>query len=256
MNKTFSNGRKCSALMAASAGAAVCLTGGGYAAVVTGKVADLNSGRQTFGASSFQVLPAAVGGHARLQSSHSTTIFFYSRTFSGVSRAARVVTTASYIAALSASISIKNGLPHFSRAYASVPHSVTNKYFGVAYPVSKTEYVYGWLEVKSTNSSGTSISFDKWGYNNAPDTPIKTLADSLTTHTLSLSDGRVKLYWANTNEEGIARYEVQKEDASGTWSAVDGEIPGEGHYSAAAPKGSTCRLLVEMLDGATREIRF
>ena len=84
----------------------------------------------------------------------------------------------------------------------------------------------------------------------------KPLSDSVTTRKLDLSDGRAKLHWANTNEDGVARYEVQAKDASGAWRAVDSSAPGESRYSATVAKDATCRLVVEMVDGKTHEANF
>jgi hypothetical protein len=136
-----------------------------------------------------------------------------------------------------------------------VPHSQSTKYFGVSFPVSLTAYDYGWVGVTSTSANGMSISFNKWAYDNTG-APIMTLADTVTTRKMTLSDGRVKLHWTNANEDGIARYEVQTKDASGAWKAVDSDAPGVGKYGATVAKDAQCKIVVEKVDGTTEEVAF
>jgi hypothetical protein len=73
---------------------------------------------------------------------------------------------------------------------------------------------------------------------------------------LVLTNGQEKLHWSNDSEDGVARYEVQSQDASGAWTAADSDVPGSGSYSTKIDSGKTCRLVVEMTDGPTKEIAF
>ena len=114
-----------------------------------------------------------------------------------------------------------------------------------------TQY-YGWSQFQV---SGSTFLFGAWSY--APvGSGIKTLSSSVSASKLGLSDGRTKLLWSNTNEDGIARYETQTKDASGAWTTVSSDAAGAGSYSATVPAGVACRIVVEKVDGATEEIGF
>lgn len=274
MRNAVSSKRKCSALLAAGAGVAVCLTGGGRAVGVTGNVSSLNGGQKTFTApvgvwEYVNIVPGLMDSPAALNSNTlgrgaqiwlprnhvTTTAGPGTQTTSRNNHIAQNGLPGGYLTALAAGVTVGPALPAFTSSWGYLPHSLTNKYFAVAFATSLTTYDYGWLEVVSTSANGKIIQFGKWGYN-ATGAAIKTLAGSVITHQVGLSDGRVKLLWNNGNEDGVARYEVQVKDVSGAWHAVDSTTPGEGRYATTLAGGSECRLLVENVDGATQEIAF
>jgi hypothetical protein len=154
------------------------------------------------------------------------------------------------MAVLSSGVTVSAGLGAFQSA-ALNPSGVSNKYYAMSFNDSGTKY--GWVHVVS--STGNILIMDLWSYNAAGGT-IKTLSDSVTTSRLALTGGKEKLHWSNDNEDGVARYEVQSKDASGAWQAADSDVPGSSSYSAKIDSGKTCRLVVEMTDGSTKEIDF
>lgn len=242
--------RKCSAALAAGAGVAVCLTGGGpvQAVFISGSIAGTNAGVTVF-APADSVF--AFGSLARwyLNNAGGGRISFSWFSDPGVLNGTGV---GSYAAAHGAGITVSAGMPNGFHNLCWVPSSLSDKYFAVQF-LSGTRY--GWLHVVSSNAAGGSITIDKWGYENTGGT-CKTLLDSVATQTLRLSDGRVQLHWTNANEDGVARYEVQAKDASGAWQALGSEAPGDGHYAAVAAANSECRLIVEKVDGTTADIGF
>ncbi len=269
MNSIVSSRRKCSAVLAAGAGAAVCLTGGGPAAgaVNHGFVSSLNGGQKSFTvgvtATNANIFPSL---HATLGKVGAGLRFYIPyRNFATTPTGTQVTSRLGYVAtdgvvpgiyvvdAFSVNAPIGPLWPHFFR-WGYVPAIAGTKYFGVKYPVSLTDYRYGWVSV--TSAAGNKIVFDQWSFNSTSNGSIFTLADCVTTRKLDLSDGRAKLHWGNANEEGVARYEVQAKDASGAWKAVDSSAPGESRYSATVAKDAACRLVVEMVDGATHEVAF
>ncbi len=265
MKNTTSSKRKCSAMLAAGAGAAVWLTTqGANASVVTGNVSTLNTGNKTFvvgtGVVNVHPLPPNLIADAAIafDSVHvwmelGGALFWNGTGFTTVWANFKLA-AGGYIAALSAHVTVDGAMTNLAQT-AFMPPSQSDKYFAVRYGLTPSTYGYAWINVVSTSSDAKTIVFGKWAYENSG-AAIKTLADSVTTQQLKLSDGQVKLHWANANEDGVARYEVQAKDASGAWKAVDSSTPGESRYSATVAGGSTCRLVVEKVDGATQEINF
>ncbi len=248
MNTKKRFNRKCSALLAAGAGAAVCLSGGGAAnaAIVTGNPLGSKLGLTAFPVSyHMRAFTSKVtwSMHNRGGSLIEFRSFAGSPLVNGTGGAS--------IAMHNADVTIGTGMSNGFGNDLDVPTSVTNKYIAVQFQDGGTRY--GWLRVPTMSNGGKTIHIDLWGYENAGAT-IKTLAESVVTQQLALSDGRVKLHWTNANEDGVARYEVQSKDASGEWQAVDSDTPGEGHYSATVAKDAQCRLVVEKVDGTTEAI--
>ncbi len=251
MKNTALSRRKCSAMLAAGAGVAVCLTGGGaQGAFVTGNIKGVSNTTSVFGVGGS---PKAFGGsiswHLNVVSGR---IVFNTGTISMSCPLNRTGGPGKYIAMHPAGVTVSNGMGTFDNV-RQVPNSVSDKYIATRFVKGGTRY--GWLHVVSSNGTGTSITIDKWGYENTG-ASVKTLSESVTTQKLGLSNGQVKLHWTNKNEDGVARYEVQAKDASGAWKAVDSSTPGEGHYAAMVAGGSECRLVVEKVDGATQQINF
>lgn len=248
--------RKCSALFAASTGIAVCLTGGGaQAAKVTGTIVDTNSAKSVFSGGILYAfgrnakwLLTSAGGSGRLLFSLYAGAGGTAKE-NGTANAAHVL-----FAAHNAGVVVKGTMANGFYDYMRFPSSVASKYVAVQFE-SGGHACYGWLEVKSTNASGTNIKLGKWGYENTG-ASIKTLADSVTTQKLSLSNGKVKLHWSNKNEENVARYEVQTKDASGEWKSVDSLVPGEGRYASMVAAGAESRLVVEKVDGGQEVANF
>ncbi len=116
---------------------------------------------------------------------------------------------------------------------------------------------YGWIQYQKVGTGDeTTFVMGAWAYENNVDGAIKTLAGSIEANTLFLSDGTTKLIWSNANEDGVSRYEAQMKNASGAWTTVSSDAAGAGSYSATVPAGSTCRIVVEKVDGAVEEIGF
>jgi hypothetical protein len=111
---------------------------------------------------------------------------------------------------------------------------------------------FGWSQYQKV---GTVLHFGAWGYNNTGGA-IKTLGESVTAHVVPLANGKNKLFWTNANEDGIARYEAQTQDASSAWTTVGSEAAGAGSYAATVPAASNCRIVVEKVDGSTEAIGF
>lgn len=244
--------RKCSAVLATGAGAVVCLASGGpaQAVFVSGNLKDSNGGTTSFGpGGSMKAFSSMVMWLlTKVNASH---LRFSS--LSGVGQLNATTLSAKYAAVHDPGVTVSTGMAGGFKDLCWVPLNVSNKYFAVRFDFSGN--TYGWIHVVSTDGSGNSIVVDKWGAEN-DHSPCKTLADSVTTRRLCLSDGRVKLHWANANEEGVARYEVQAQDASGAWNAIDSSAPGEGSYAATTSGDATCRLLVERVDGTSEEMTF
>jgi hypothetical protein len=230
--------RKCSALLATGVGAAVCLTGGTQAHAVNGTIAASNGGNSVFGNSTIYLF----GNKA------TATVFFGTIVRLGAGSLSFVRTGGANISNMSASVTVNSLLPAASIAVLS---NTTNKYYGMSFNDSGTKY--GWVEVISYASN--TLTLNAWSYNGSGGT-IKTLSDSVTTGRLALADGAEKLHWSNDNEDGVARYEVQSQDDSGNWTASNSDVPGSGSYTAKVDSGKTCRLVVEMTDGSTKEIDF
>lgn len=254
MKHTQKSMRKSSALLAAGAGAAVCLTGGGAQAVgVTGSIVNSN-GTTNFGPMDFLKACNSLANWFLQVYTNTTSSALYDFAFSCRNGYGMLNQNGSYARAHNGGVVVSSSMPGGFADYMKIPAGVSNKYFAVRYGnLGGAGVRYGWLHVKSTTAN--TISLDKWGYEFNGGT-IKTLADSIKASSLALSDGRVQLHWTNANEEGVARYEVQAKDASGAWNAVSSEVPGAGMYSIAVPAGSTCRVVVEKVDGTTEEIGF
>ncbi len=260
MKSTSSSKRKCSAVLAAGAGVAVCVTGGGAVYAATGNIAASNGGNALFPAgvnmkafgslASFNV--QIFGGKVAMICVTMTLGDPFLGT-PGVNPVT-VAIPAPYVRMLNAGVAVSAGLVNGFHYDGYIPAGVADgKYIGVTFEVGPNTR-YGWIHVVSATL--TNVTFDKWGSNTLDANVINTLSDSVTMRKLDLSDGRAKLHWANTNEDGVARYEVQTKDASGAWRAVDSSAPGESRYSATVAKDATCRLVVEMVDGKTHEATF
>jgi hypothetical protein len=242
--------RKCSAFLAAGAGAgaAVCLSSGGaQAAKVTGLIAASNAGKNTFVANDLQKCFGSKASWSWLAGGPHVFLSHIGASMNGTRTGINA-----YIAMHNAGVVISAGIANeWDGSY--LPDNASDKYIAVKFPFGGTRY--GWIHVISTNGTGTSIAMDKWGYEDTG-ASIKTLGESVSAKTLGLSDGRTKLMWSNTNEEGIARYKAQTKDASGAWTTVSSDAAGAGSYSATVPAGASCRLVVEKVDGAVEEIGF
>ncbi len=253
MRNTSLSNRKCSAILAAGAGVAVCLTGGGAkAGFVSGSIKGTNGGQSVFAVGHNSLYACSKGAMWNLAygSGTSNRINFSSQLGGGQLNG----TAGAYAVAHNAGVAVNAAMGGFADL-RRVPDNVADKFFAVKFGSLGGELRYGWLHVVSSNAGGSSIQIDRWGYENTGAT-CKTLSESVTTQKLGLSDGHTKVCWTNTNEDGIARYEVQAKDASGAWKAVDSSTPGEGHYAATVAGGSQCRLVVEKVDGATQQINF
>lgn len=173
--------------------------------------------------------------------------------FSAASKAAVFARNGAYVRVLKANVTLPGGYSFADSLKA--PSNTVNKYFAVRFNSGGNKY--GWVHVQSPSSDGSWLKVTRWGYNDQVGGTITTLADSISARQLSLSDGRVKLYWANANEDGIARYEVQTKDAvAGAWKAVRSDAVGAGAYSATVPSNAEYRVVVEKVDGTTEEVAF
>ena len=232
------NIRKCSTLLAASASAAVCLTGGhAFAASGTygGKLMD-KTGFHSFFSGKIHL----AFSNTRLVALKSSVTQFLTVATGTI----RVLGSGSTCKTLTAAnVWFGSGFLPF----------VENKYIAIRFN-DGGGFKYGWTEF--TCNSAASCKLYSWSYNNTVGGAIKTLSESVTAKKLPLLDGRTKLVWSNTNEDGIARYEAQTKDASGVWTTVSSDAAGAGSYSATVPAGATYRIVVEKVDGATEEIGF
>ncbi len=135
------------------------------------------------------------------------------------------------------------------------PTNVDGYYFAVRIGAA-APYTYGWVHVVSSTKDGLPVTIDSWGYNDVAGQPIKTLAESVKTKRLTLSDGSVRLHWSNDNEEGVASYAAQVE-RNGEWTTFGTWPKGEGRYSVKSPETSArCRLVVESIDGVVSTFLF
>ena len=258
--------RKCSALLAAGAGAAICLTSGGaQAAMVTGLFRSSNTS----------------AGTATGASDWKRAYFFDAKAFNvpglnwmgipnmiylNIGAPAVGVTTYLQVAGNPAGAhllmnpgqtidSALNWHNYVRMTTGTYFNGSSEKYYAVRFTTnSGANWKYGWWRM--TWIATDRIQVRGWGYQSLSDTATLTLADSITARKLGLADGREKLVWSNANEEGVARYEVQAKDASGAWNAVSSEVPGAGMYSIAVPKGNECRVVVEKVDGTAENIAF
>ncbi len=240
--------RKCSVLLAAGAGAAVCLSQP-HAAVSSGAVNNSFAKSVPFGVfdneiniSVYTFTSGLIG--LQLLGGTSNTAFFHgdgggSNTVIFKAADADVST----LAFPGQTVNIPYGFP-------------ASPYLGLKFTIDGAAgtYYYGWIEI--ANATATKLHVGEWGWNNSPGANIKTLADSLTTTKLPLATGLTRLHWTNDNEDGVARYEVQSKDASGAWQAIDSDTPGEGRYTATVAKDAECRLVVEKVDGQSEEVQF
>ena len=223
--------KKCSALLAAGAGAAVCLSGGPAQAIsgLTGPILASMSSAPAF--SGAIVLGNAMGVYFGGNGPYST----------------QVAVSGPMVATYGPGINCETGT--FTQG-AQAPAGGPDRFVKIRFN-NGTQY-YGWTQF--TNNAGV-FELGAWSYMPVG-AGIPTLADSVKAQKLGLADGREKLVWSNANEEGVARYEVQAKDAAGVWSAVSSEVPGAGMYSIAVPKGGECRVVLEKVDGTTEGIAF
>ncbi len=246
--------RKCSALLAAGAGAAVCLTGGaGHATIQSGSITGSNT-KATFVRGTIKIFGSQASFYmASSFYSMGATAWFPARLrAAGYLGTAKFPTAGNDIMDLATDVDLPGAL-NFQND-GTLKSNVSNKYVGVKFNASGIKY--GWLLYSTgTVGSGHDLTLSSWGYQDDGGS-IKTLSDSITTRRLALSDGTAKVHWANSNEDGVARYEVQTQDASGQWQAIDSDVPGDGSYDAKIDAGAECRLVVENVDGETREVAF
>ncbi len=254
--------RKCSAILAAGAGAAVCLTSAGtaHAAIVTGNISASNggtsfSGTTVFGSNGKSYLKA-FGDQVswRLRTDSPGARFSWMKNFPQINGVSAATVNGCLLAGHNADLTVSAGMANGFGQNRKIPASVSNKYMAVRFRDTNLDYYHGWMHI--VTGSNNTISFDKWGYQGTIEGSIKTLSDSVTTRKLALSDGQTKLHWANENEDGVARYEVQAKDAAGQWQAVDSNTPGDGAYAAKVDSDAECRLVVERVDGDTEEFAF
>ena len=269
--------RKCSAVLAAGAGAAMCLGSGEFAgnadaAVVTGLFKDSNAGGTATGtewkdAPNFTA-QAFNNANATWLASLGGGKIYIGGGGGGTSKQAKGVVGGTYVqvngggggahALLDPGITVNSGMNWLTSVFMTTGtffSGSTEKYYGVRFTTnSGTNWFYGWWHMRYIAASKVQVR--AWGYQNTADASILTLADSVTTSKLDLTDGQVKLHWTNSNEDGVARYEVQAKDASGEWQAVDSDAPGEGAYAAKVDGDGAYRLVVERVDGETEEVEF
>ncbi len=261
MKTENAHNRKCSAILAAGAGAAVCLTGGtGHAAVVTDSIAGSNAGISSFsgtsvfgdnGKSIIKAFDSQVSW--KLRTSAPGARFSWYNNFPQINGVSAASVDGCLLADLNADVTVSASMANQFGQNRKVPASVSDKYMAVRFRVSSL-YYHGWIHI--VTGGNNNITLDTWGYQSTVEGSIKTLSDSVTTRKLALSDGQTKLHWTNENEDGVARYEVQAKDAAGQWQAVDSNTPGDGAYAAKVDSDAECRLVVERVDGDTEEIAF
>ncbi len=255
MKPKKSRSRECSAMLAAAAGAVVCLTGGGAVQAVSGSI-NASNGRVSFDYSSYPVFKV-FGSRATFSIWTSSSMDIKPIGGNGTELLMSAMNTNVRKFAAGAPISSAIG-GVWGGAQTSPPHQghgtllppVSDEYFAVRFTDGGIRY--GWVHV--VNATNMMIQLDTWGYDT--DGNITTLSDSVTTRKLPLADGKVKVHWTNANEDGVSRYEVQAKDASGEWQAIDSDTPGEGVYAAKVDNDAECRLVVEMVDGTTEEVEF
>ncbi len=252
--------RKCSAILAAGAGVAVCLSSGEASAVqgtLTGTKANFTAVyTTTTNHAGTIVLNLSGAPEVKFEVvsyywSASSQTFVLNATAANTVRAERTGAGKLELFSVGDSISLGDfGNPGVGCDADNLPLGA-KKY--VVYYFGNPKK-YGWMEV--TASGANNISIGQWSFESNVGDGIKTLAGSITTHKLALSGSSTKLHWTNDNEDGVARYEVQAKDASGEWQAVDSDTPGEGHYAAKVDNDAQCRLVVEKVDGTTEEVEF
>ena len=237
--------KKCSAILAAGAGAAVCLSGSPALAVSGPAGNNLVSmgGTQTeFGGKiSLSVSMSFLCGRGSNNTEMVRATFgmpWHIATYASNAQCTSLFSGGSWAGCTLRVVGVPGG---------------DNRYIKIRFN-DGGGYKYGWSQYKDLG--GGTWQFGAWSYSNTVDGAILTLADSVKAQKLGLADGREKLVWSNANEEGVARYEVQAKDASGAWNAVSSEAPGAGMYSIAVPKGSNCRIVVEKVDGTAENIAF
>ncbi len=254
--------RKCSAILAAGAGVAVCLSSGEANAVLgtlTGTKANFTAVHTTTSNHAGTIVlnegytPEIRFGVVYYYWGATSQSFVINATATNTVRAERTGTGAGKLELFSLGESI--GLGDFGNP--GVGCDADNL------PLGAKKYVvyyfgnpkkYGWMEV--TASGAKNISIGKWSFENSVGEGIKTLAGSITARKLALSGNGAKLYWSNDNEDGVARYEVQAKDVAGEWQAVDSDTPGQGRYGATVAGEAEYRLVVERIDGTTEEATF
>ena len=236
-----------SPVMAGSAAAAVCLSGGGVAHGVTGPMT-VSNGTSSFTGKGYIY---AFVTQARWYKSGPT--LFRSGTKSTAVSAVGFFGAAYF---RSAGFTVGTARDPFMQAAVTIsgPIGPVDRYIAVRFnPGSGNRY--GWLHVVSRPGTNTSLQIDTWGYNTTGGS-IKTLSDSVSTKTLTLSDSRAQLHWTNKNEDGVSRYVVQARTGEDEWTEVDSDTPGTGHYEVNAEGQGAYRLVVEKIDGTTEEVTF
>lgn len=240
--------RKCAAFLTAGVGAAVCLTSSqAFAAFKSGTIAGSNGGRTAFHINNkLHALDDIVSW--KCTTSGGPNLYLIASKGVG-----RFHVNGAFIEAFDAGVVVGASLGGFGSG-VKIPLSISNKYFAVSFNSGGTHY--GWLHVVSTNANGSELIVDRWGYQTTVNATCKTLTDAVSVKKLSLANGQTKLVWGNENEDGVARYEVQSQDAQGNWKTLDSRTPGDGSYSLNTPKDTTCRLVIEGVDGTTEQKNF
>ena len=251
--------RKCSAVLAAGTGVAVCLSGGGTAhgAIQTGplRLNAFNGVTATTFVSGNQIYAFSVSaGRGRIQLNDSGGKLRAGFVGSSILMNDTVAGTyaAMHPAGVTESAGLANGFDNLNKLPTGAGSD--DKYLAVYFKLNGATFHYAWIHVISCST--TTLTADTWGYEDTPDGSIKTLADSITTRRLALAGGHMKLHWSNKNEDGVSRYEVQTKDSSGEWQAIDADTPGDGRYATKVTGGTDYRLMVEKVDGTTETVDF
>lgn len=242
------HGRKCSPLLAIAAGASICLSGE-VADAVNGNIAASNGGDTSFTAHRYGI--KLFGSRATFDLVTGPGGGYFSNPKHALRPVFESTTVSKQMVHFNAGVQISTLAGFFTWGY--IRKSQSNNYIPMRFDNGGTRY--GWVHCISTSSDGKKMRLDTWSFNGTGG-GIKTLDESITPKKLALSDGRLKLNWSNTNEAGVARYEVQAKGADGAWAAVDGATPGEGSYAATVRGAGEYRLLVESSDGSSRTVAF
>ena len=260
--------RKCSALLAAGTGAAVCLGSGHFsgtaeAAISTGRFRDSNAGGTATGTASWQDGPTFTaqafnnGALTWLVTTNLGSLFFHPVNAGPTQMQIEGPGGGNH--PVNPGVSITSGLAWQSTIFMGSGTNFNDggnpKYFMVRFTTNGgANWNYGWWRMRFYSIANVLVK--DWGFENNVDTTLLTLSDTLVTRKLSLVDGKAKLHWTNKNEDGVSRYEVQKRDAAGEWREVDSDTPGDGRYTAKVAGEGEYRLVVEKVDGTTAAVDF
>ena len=251
MNQSKLLERKCAPLLGATAGLAVCLSSGGMAFAATGAIGASNGGQTNF------VRPNTFNAFNSLAKFSINGPDFVVRNIYGLTTGTPVINQASttYLRTVNAGVVVSSGMPGGFNSFVRNRNNVANKFMSVKFNAGGVRF--GWIHIVSIDGNGANLQINQWGYNSTTvGGSIKTLSDSLTARKFDLADGKVKLHWTNSNEDGVSRYEVQAKDAEGEWQAVDSDTPGDGRYTLKTENEGDYRLMVEKIDGTSETVDF